>query len=294
MIKDIKGFIKMFGIHVPVKEHLNYYIEQLAKTEKYKDIKELVSDYIEFEAQFENAYDYKMSKLKEIYSFIKESHPYMEMTLDKNILDLPTNRNFSYEEDVKYVSVDMVQANWNSLKRYDQFNELGDTYDDLLDKFNCPKIFHRSKSIRQFIFGNINPRLQQKVERNMMQEIVRKFDTDFNIECVRHDEVIFSVEDFTQLQAFQELDERWRVTLFTIERKEDGKLKTVYDFNENELYKTMVGVPGNLFYLKLKQWITGEDIDIRDLYFQNDGKVAIWNVPELYKEIKHGNAIIHT
>jgi hypothetical protein len=37
--------------------------------------------------------------------------------------------------------------------------------------------------------------------------------------------------------------------------------------------------------LKLKQHITGESIDIRDLYFKQDGKLAIWMVDNIEVKI---------
>lgn len=285
-LKDVKSFAKMFGLNIPYWEHFDYYIEQLSKTEKHKNIKDFVELFIELESEIDDVYEYRMSKMKEVAQFIKESHPYMEMTLDKNLLDLPSNRNFTYQEGVKYVSVDMIQANWNSLKKYDQFNYLGTTYDKLLEGFDFPEIFHRSKSMRQFIFGNVNPRLQQKVERNMMQEIVREFDNDFQVECVRHDEVIFRFDEWSDIEPFLKLDEsKWRLKFFTVERKMDAKLNTVYNHKGEELYKELVGVPGNLFYMRLKQYITNEELEIRDLYFRNDGKIAIWSVPGLKVKI---------
>jgi hypothetical protein len=33
--------------------------------------------------------------------------------------------------------------------------------------------------------------------------------------------------------------------------------------------------------MKLKEYITGEKIDIRDLYFKSEGKLAIWMVEGL-------------
>ena len=296
-IKDIKSFSKMFGLNIPYYEHFDYYVEQLAKTERHKDIKELLLMFTELESELTHSllpnsfgakdmYEFRMSMMKEVSKFLKESHPYMEMTLDKNLLTLPSNRNFTYQEGVKYVSVDMVQTNWNSIKKYDQFNALGETYNDLLDKFDFPEVFRRSKSMRQFIFGNVNPALQQKVERNMMQEIVRQFSDDFDIECVRHDEVIFTFDDYSDLAPFLELDSnKWRLKIFTVERKMDSKLNTIYNHNGEELYKELVGVPGNLFYMRLKQHLTGEKLDIRDLYFRIDGKLAIWNTPDLKIEI---------
>ena len=47
----------------------------------------------------------------------------------------------------------------------------------------------------------------------------------------------------------------------------------------------MVSVNGQQFYLKLKQYITGEPINIRDLYFKQDGKLAIWMIDGLEVKI---------
>ena len=286
-IKDIKSFAKMFGLNIPDNKHFDYYIDQLSKTEKYKDIKELLGLYIEMESEVEDMYGYRMDKMKEVVDFIKDSHAYMEMTMDKNLIDLPMNRNITYKEDVKYISVDIIQANWNSLKKYDQFNELGDSYGALLDKFNMPELFRRSKSMRQFIFGNVNPGRQRKVERNMLQDIVRQFSDDFQVEFVGHDEVIFSFNEFEDIKPFMDIDEsKWRLKIFSVERESNARIKTIYDFNGIELYKELVGVPGNQFFMKLKECLLNEPLDIRDLYFKNDGKVAVWVVPELKIEIE--------
>ena len=47
----------------------------------------------------------------------------------------------------------------------------------------------------------------------------------------------------------------------------------------------MMGVDGTLFYIKLKQYITGENLDIKDLYFRSAGKRAIWSVDNLKIEL---------
>jgi len=282
VIRDIKSFTKMFQLNIPHDDHFDYYIDQLSKTEKYKNIKRFRDEFIQLESERDDLYGFRMDKMQLVINFIKDSHPYMEMIHDKNLLDLPMNRNFSYSDGVNYISVDMVQANWNSLKKYDQFNYLGDSYKDLLLKFDFPGIFCESKSMRQYIFGNVNPRLQQKVERNIIQEIIREFSDDFQVERVQHDEVIFSFDKFEDLAPFKDLDsKRWRLKVFTVNRREDGKVKTIYDTDGVELYKELVGIPGNIFYMKNKEYITGEKLDIRDLYFKNDGRVGVWNVPQL-------------
>jgi hypothetical protein len=38
----------------------------------------------------------------------------------------------------------------------------------------------------------------------------------------------------------------------------------------------MIGCNGNLYFINLKKYITGENIDIRDFYFRMDNRLAVW------------------
>ena len=59
----------------------------------------------------------------QIIDFIKLSNTYTELTLDKNIINLPTHKSIHYQEGSIYLSVDLKSGNWQSLKLYDQQNE---------------------------------------------------------------------------------------------------------------------------------------------------------------------------
>jgi hypothetical protein len=282
-MKNNKDFTKLFDLNIPVRDHFDYYIDQLSKTEKYKNIQELVSLFEEADKDIDNFLEYKVKKTNEIIDFIKSTNAYVEFCYDNNLLDLPTNNSYKYNDDCKYLSIDIRSANWTSIKKYDQLNELGDSYVDLLNKFNLPKIFLHSKYLRQFIFGNINAKKQQKIQRNIIQEVVRMLDDNYNIECVKNDEVIIKFNSFDDIKdVYNIIDQsKFRIKLFSVERIEDFRIDSIYDINGNVLYKEMVSVNGQLFYLKLKQYITKEKLDIRDLYFRNDGKLGIWVVDGL-------------
>jgi len=282
-MKNNKDFTKLFDLNIPVRDHFDYYIDQLSKTEKYKNIRELVSLFEEADKDIDNFLEYKVKKTSEIIDFIKSTNAYVEFCYDNNLLDLPTNNSYKYHDDCNYLSIDIRNANWTSIKKYDQLNELGDSYVDLLSKFNLPKIFLHSKYLRQFIFGNINAKKQQKIQRNIIQEVVRMLDDNYNIECVKNDEVIIKFNSFDDIKdVYNIIDQsKFRIKLFSVERIEDFRIDSIYDINGNILYKEMVSVNGQLFYLKLKQYITKEKLDIRDLYFRNDGKLGIWVVDGL-------------
>ena len=282
-MKNKKDFIKLFDLNVPELEHFDYYIIQLQKTPKFSNIYDLIRMFEEADIHIDDFYEYKLSKSKEIIDFIKTTNAYTDLCYDNNLSDLPTNKSFSYEEGIKYFSIDLRSANWVSLKKYDQQNQFGETYSDFLKRFGLPEVFIHSKYLRQFIFGNVNPRKQQKVQRNIIQEVVKQLSNDFTIECVKNDEVIFSFKNFSEIEGVvSTLDSsKYKSKIFTVERVEDFRIDTHYDLGGNPTYKEMVSVNGQQFYLKLKQYITGESLDIRDLYFKQDGKLAIWMVDEL-------------
>lgn len=284
-MKNKKDFIKLFDLNVPSLEHFDYYIDQLSKTQKFSNIYQLINLFDLADEQIEDFLQYKFNKSNQIIEFIKSTNTYTEMCYDNNLLELPTNKSFHYEENVNYISIDLKSANWVSLKKYDQLNELGDSYADFLKRFDLPEVFIHSKYLRQFIFGNVNPKKQQKVQRNITQEIVRKFSDIFKVECVKNDEVIFSFQNLEDLKLISVDESKWKIKFFNIQRVEDFRIDTIFDINGNVLYKELVGVNGQQFFLKLKQYITKEPLDIKDLYFKQDGKLAIWMVENLEVKI---------
>ena len=284
-MKDPKSFVKLFDLNVPVIEHLDYYINQMSKTQKYKDIRHFLSLYEESEVEIDDAYEFRKNKSQEIIEFIKGTNSYNELCYDKNLIDYPTAKSIEYLEEIKYFSIDLRSANWVALKHYDpnHINELGNDYIDFLSKFNLPKVFLHSKYLRQFIFGNVNPKRLIKVQRYLIQEMVRKYQDKLQVEGVRNDEVIFSFNDFKEIESiYGEIDhDKYKTKIFTIERVEDFRIDTSYNVFGEILHKEMMGVDGTLFYIKLKEYITGEELDIRDLYFRSNGRNAIWALDNL-------------
>jgi hypothetical protein len=288
-MKDPKSFVKLFDLNVPVIEHLDYYINQMSKTQKYKDIRHFLSLYEESEVEISDAYEFRKNKSQEIIEFIKGTNSYNELCYDTNLIDYPTAKSIEYLEEIKYFSIDLRSANWVALKHYDpsHINELGNDYIDFLSKFNLPKVFLHSKYLRQFIFGNVNPKRLIKVQRHLIQEMVRKYQDYLQVEGVRNDEVIFSFKDFIEIKdIYNQIDhDKYKTKIFTINRVEDFRIDNLYGVDGNLVHREMMGVDGTLFYIKLKEYITGEELDIRDLYFKSNGRKAIWVIDNLKVEL---------
>ena len=285
-MKDVKGFCKLMDISVPEYEHFDYYINQFSKLEKWKNIKDLIKIYEESEEKYGNLYEYRLKKSNEIINYLKSTRAYNELQDDNLIPDYPTTKNFEYSEDKKYISIDIKKANWIVLKNYDpEFApELGDSYEDFISKFDVPEIFNHSKQLRQYIFGNINPKRQGKAQRVITQSILNKYNhLNLEIACIKNDEVIYSFESFDQIEEILTTVDReiFKIKLFIVKRVQDFRINTFLSESGKKLYKEMVGCNGNQFFMNLKNHIFEEPLDIRDLYFRIDGSLAIWNVDKL-------------
>ena len=285
-MRDVKGFCKLMDISVPEYEHFDYYINQFSKLEKWKNIKKLIKIYEEAEEKYGDLYEYRLKKSNEIIEYLKNTRAYNELQDDNLLPDLPTTKNFEYSEDKKYISIDINKANWVVLKKYDpEFApELGNSYEDFISKFDVPEIFNHSKQLRQYIFGNINPKRQGKAQRVVTQSILNKYNhLNLDIACIKNDEVIYSFESFNQIEEIlTSVDKKiFKIKLFTVKRVQDFRINTFLSESGEELYKEMVGCNGNQFFMNLKNHIFEEPLYIRDLYFRMDGSLAIWNVDKL-------------
>jgi len=288
-MKDIRSFVKLFDLHVPSYEDFEYYKNQYSKLSRWKNIDDLVNLYKEAENEIDDIFSYKMSKIDKVINFLKETRAYNELNDDNLIKELPINKNVEFVESKKYVSIDLRMANWQVLKKYDPsfLNELGDTYSDLLNKFNIHPIFHYSKHFRQFIFGNVNPKRQVRAQRVMIEEVIDSIGDKLKLEFVKWDEVIYSYDKIEDIQFLKDFDNsKFSVKLFRVITKEDFRIHNYFDFNDNFIESELVGCNGHKYFIFLKKYILHEDLDVRDLYFRNDGDLAIWKIDNLKVELK--------
>lgn len=285
-MKDIKGFCKLMDINIPNYEYFDYYIDQLSKTNRWKDIRNMIDLYEKSEELYDDLYELRYKKSNEIIDYLKKTRAYNDLIYDNLLPDYPVTKNFQYDESKKYISIDINKANWVALKKYDPDfeNSLGNSYEEFIDKFDVPEIFNHSKQLRQYIFGNINPKRQGKVQRDIIQKLLDDFSyLNLEVSCVKNDEVIYSFDSFDQISdLLNKVDKKlFKIKLFTVKRIEDFRINTYLSENAEELYSEMVGSNGNLFYLNLKKYILNESIDIRDLFFRMDGNLAIWYIDGL-------------
>lgn len=287
-MRDIRGFSKLFDLNIPSYDHFDYYISQYLRLKKWSNLLELIDTWREFELVVDDTFQYKIDKSNEIIEFLKTTRAYSELNDDNLIESYPTSKNFQWFSGRRYLSIDINSANWVSLKRYDPnfLNELGDSYQDLLKKFDVHPVFWNSKQFRQYIFGNINPKKQIKVQRTIIEELIKTI--NLCPVCVKSDEVIYEFTD-ELIPYINNLQSHFKWKIFKVDGVEDFRINSYFDLDGRFSHKELTGCNGNKYFINLKKWIFNEPLDVRDLYFRMDGDLAIWNVDGLELKLEEND-----
>lgn len=267
-------FRRIFDLNIPNYDEFDYYINLLSNLHKHKDILTDVVMFEHAEQQHNDIEDLKDRISKEIIEYIKQTEAYKlysNHTVDENSMcDL--QKNSLYESNTLYVSIDMNSANYNMLKQFDTLRELGDSYNELLAKFHAPSILKRTKGMRQFIFGNLNPKQNIRLQRVFMKPIIEDLKSKgIVIHSINNDEVIVEYKS-----GFNFLYDGCKYKIFQNEKIQNFYLQTLYYDNLYIMGKDFSGCDGAELYAAIKTHILNEPLEIRDYYFKQNGKLALY------------------
>jgi len=232
------------------------------------------------------------NKLREnVVNDIKSTHLYGLMN-DKAFywmqnLTIP-NRKLYIEENhnKKFISIDMTQANFNSFLYYQKYYAetyaknltifRGHTlYTEYLREFTDVLYFLDSKYVRQVIFGNLNPKRQQKIQAHiMMVDVYEKIKHLFNEDqftTASSDEIIIEcnsdmVECIHKLRGLIDTH-RFHVQGFTLKQIEEGHLFFVREFLDRHIDFKMVPLHFHAQCFKRYHGLPIEEMD-KAFYFE--------------------------
>jgi len=310
-IKEIAEFAKMFKLNIPVEEHFEYYINTLARSFEFRDVVSLVNNYSKFEDwldknDFHNVGHYKMGT---IYNSIKNLLTSSEAYQKCQEFDYSKEKLYSKDQLKMYegnfmLSLDFSSANFQSMKIFDEKNEMKSSWTELCESLNVHPMIAASKSFRQVVFGNLNPKRFQNIQHFHMLKLVGELEMVFppeNIIFISHDEVVFNlgVEEkiasemvgfiLSAVETIKvkriENSQAWMNVvpiIFKMERISKGiYVKTIYMLLDNsivETYKTLFGCPGSKYYINFKKYILNEEVEDRDCFFSVEHSLAKWVV----------------
>jgi len=300
-MKDIKEFQKLFKVNIPVTEHAQYYIDTLAKNSFYAGLPKLVKEYEQYERDCEEL-GYKNSKAYKLdYALPKMKNYLLNTEAYKNLMEwslpdkLRTKDEIRNHDGKMLMSIDFKSANYNALKTFDSFDALGDSWEGLCRDIDIHPTLSKSKSFRQYVFGNTNPKRLQRRQHSNIIKIVDSLIKDYGFAerdfvFISHDEIILQCTELfhTINTAIGKIIQRESINMpthykvFTNNKfaVSGMNIQSIYQLNGTEWnlkHKTLFKVPGNKFFKYFKRHILKEPIDRRDLMFMSDGEVAIWS-----------------
>jgi len=308
-IKEIAEFAKLYKLNIPVEEHFEYYIQTLSHSFEFKDISLLVNNYAEFEEWLhENGYNnvghYKMGSVYErMKDYLLMSEAFARCQ-EFNYSDVKfyEKDNLKMHEGNYMLSLDFSSANFQSVKIFDYENKLKSSWKELCNSLNIHPMIANSKSFRQVVFGNLNPKRFQKIQHYHILKLVGELEMIFPTEdiiSISHDELMVNLGNIETianqkadhvLQVVREIKQKrigdgetWmevKPTLFKMKKISKGVyVKSIYFATTDsivEAYKTLYGCPGNMYYMNFKKHILEEEVEERDCLFVLENRIAKW------------------
>jgi hypothetical protein len=215
---------------------------------------------------------------------------------------LRTKDELRNNDDTYLISIDFKSANYSALKTFDDSGELFGSWEELCIALDIHPTLSKSKSFRQFVFGNTSPKRLTNLQHSNIIDIVDKLiETRYFVEddfvFISHDEFIVRLRPDHKLSVN-------RIHLLNSEvgriiTEEGINMPTHYKVFKNESigakmcvqtqyqvkmgglsekYTLLFKVPGNKFFKYFKSQILKEPFDKRDLMFISDGDLCCWAV----------------
>lgn len=204
-----KRFIKDYSIPITLVQ--DPYFDYFIKT--YDPLFNSLSSYKEFERIVEllggeeGFFSYAKNLNDSVIEHVKGKPAYKEFQSRDNFLwkytsPLPPKLKNVYTQENKdklFISIDLVKANFQSLKTVaPSLVDNAPSYLDFISSFTEHEYFKNSKQIRQVIFGNLNPKRQQNIQKWIINEIVSKVTEEFDLNRIKStssDEIVLETNE---------------------------------------------------------------------------------------------------
>jgi hypothetical protein len=312
-IKNIDEFCKLYKVSIPVNEHFDYYVSILKRSNEFgywpnPKLQKQIDDFIDLEKfveenNLESVTRYKMKSLDKIKDYLLSTNAYKDFIATELPKEKVESRDWINQEDLHSVliSIDFSSANYSVLKTFDKTGELEQDWKSLCEKFDLHKALVNSKSFRQIVFGNTNPKRFQTIQHSKIMQVLSTLKEKYKIQdedivFIAHDEIILKVKTANTARYLMDAIDKYvapmvnmpvKYTCFTLEKiQKNIFVKSICSINPahaerdsyifSEEYKTLHGVPGHKYFLFFKKYILKEETEERDLMYMNDGQLCQW------------------
>ena len=232
-VKTIRRFAKDFLLPIPVYEpkYLNYYLNLYDGLYHTKDKYNLLIATLNKHGGNEPLYSYSVQIRTNAENIIKNRESYQRFISNTN--DIFTGHKWKYSamprgqvykefnDGKQFFSIDLTKANYQALKWYSRYIVQEDdnednlimgthNFDEFISLFSEDEYFHKAKKFREILFGYINPKRQQIIQKYLVEKIVI-FCIDnslFNMEDIRDytsDEIVFALDDQNKANEYRDI-----------------------------------------------------------------------------------------
>jgi hypothetical protein len=275
---------KLYPIRIPILDHAEYYVSLLRNDPNYSFLEEALQNAADAQRSMQDIGKCKMKLMDEIVSrmysedslisgrgYLGNPEDLEEISVVKPLLTLP-------KEEGHFLSIDMVSAGWQALLKMKGISF--EPFSDYVKReFNAHPFFAESKSFRQLVLGNMNPKAQQAFQKSVLSHLVLSLQRTENTHH-SSDEVIIPVSREVRKDSYS-------VTgpyIFRNKRYVSNEVTSMgekvtleHDYEDGVLSNPRLkGVSGNRYYIHYKRVIMNEEIEERDLFFKNDNHLAKW------------------
>lgn len=214
-VKLRRMFCKDNGIPIAIYDS-PFFESRLELFEKYFSAKTLWEKFKAESAKYDSVgelLDRRDTIMNQAIEAIKSTDAYQEF----NTMDI--GEIFKIEVPEKYVcdkvyndtnlgkdllSIDIRKSNFSCLRAYNsEIVGSADTYEDFIRQFTDDEIFINSKYLRQIIFGNLNPKRQQKYSKYLTSKILKYLNDNFDydiydmIRLFQTDEIVLDMSSIS-------------------------------------------------------------------------------------------------
>lgn len=177
-----KRFVKDTGIPIQIFEepYFTYYLDLYDKIYNTRSKFELLQNAITSVGGEEQLFEHRDHIIGRILTTIREREGYKVFDAPKFDPNIPITKEFGrrdlFTDDHdkhSFFSIDLRQANFQCLYRFDPaIFEGAKDFTSYIQRYTNIPHFIECKSLRQLIFGNLNPKRQQSFQRAMMEDVL--------------------------------------------------------------------------------------------------------------------------
>lgn len=297
-----RRFLKDYNIPIPVAEpeYLQYYLDLYDNVYHTNDLYEVFSELVDRLGDEEAFFVYGKKVCESAIEKMKNAPAYIDFINDKtdlfkghkwSCLDVPKGQVYKEENDGKYfISIDLVKANYQALRYYtrtiigkpqseDDLVLGTTTFDQFISHFTNEEYYKGAKKFRQVVFGNINPKRQQTIQRYIIEKILLAI-LDSNLyskaqlKDYTSDEIVFISDSAEYIRQSMSTIDNVAKTLGVDIHLDGFKLVRLnpYDFYVREMFDGAVSfkcIESSLMPQAIKHYFGINTLNDKDLTFYN-------------------------